>query len=77
MNIKSKISVGNNVTLGFDSVDVETNCHGFITLRIPQKDASVMELELSRQELREYLARTCPAFITSERYEAKLKPDTL
>ncbi len=70
MNLKSKISVGNNVTLQFDSVDVETNCHGFITLRIPQKDATVMELELSRKDLREFLARTCPAFSTIENYAA-------
>lgn len=70
MNIKSQIKVGNNVTLQFSTVAVETNCHGFITIRIPQKDATVMELELSRQDLREFLARTCPAFITNERYAA-------
>ena len=56
--------------LQFSSVDVETNCHGFITLRIPQKDATVMELELSRKDLREFLARTCPAFQTVENYAA-------
>ncbi len=73
MTIKSKIGIGNNATLGFDAVDVETTCHGFITIRVPLKDG-VMELELSRKDLREFLARTCPAFTTNERYIAAAIP---
>lgn len=72
MLIKSQIKIGNNVTLApLMAVDVETTCHGFITLKIPLKDATVMELELDRMELREFLARTNTAFQTTENYAAK------
>ena len=70
MNIKSEIKVGNNATVGFDKVAVETTCHGFISIRIPLHDAPDMWVELHRRELREFLARTEPAFITTERYAA-------
>lgn len=75
MNIKSEIKVGNNVTRGFDTVAIETNCHGFVTLKIPVLEpkgaARIMELELDRKELREFLARTCPAFQQVEQYRAE------
>lgn len=72
MTIKSQIGVGNNAELGFDSVEAETTCHGFITLKLKLAAGSTaVNLELSRQDLREFLARTCPAFVTAERYEAK------
>lgn len=63
MKIESKISVGNNSTLGFDSVRVSTPCHGFISVFIPVDGGKrEIEVELKRTELVEFLIRTQPAF---------------
>lgn len=70
MRITSEITVGNDITLGFGKVYVETTCHGFIDLHIPCKEG-VIKIELKRSELREFLARTCPTFQTIETYEAE------
>lgn len=74
MKISSEISVGNNVTVGFDKVKIETTCHGFVSLFIPDRTNQMREIELSRKELREFLARTQPAFVVPERYEADYIP---
>lgn len=74
MNIKSQITVGNNSELGIDWVEVETNCHGYITLKLniaKDEQKKQIDLQLSRQELREFLARTCPEFSTVENYKAQ------
>ena len=75
MNIISTIKVGNNITVGFDTVKIETTCHGFVTLSIPIKGEvgsyRIMEVELDRGQLREFLARTAPAFQRVEVYKAE------
>jgi hypothetical protein len=83
MNITTQIKVGNNSSLGFDTITVtlrivkpfnsqeSTTCYGFITFSIPLADGT-KEIELDRKQLREFLARTQAAFVVQyERYEAE------
>lgn len=62
MEIISSIKVGNNSELGFDRVGISTTCHGFVTLKMPKLVGGLqfVEVELSRDELLEFLVRTCP-----------------
>jgi hypothetical protein len=60
VNIESKITVGNNVELGFDSIRVTTSCVGFVHVFIPQKEGNSISIELKRTELIEFLLRTQP-----------------
>lgn len=75
MTITTHIKVHNNVTLGVDYVEVSTSCHSTIDIIVPNPDRtkpSLAQVELDRQQLREFLARTQPAFIVQgERYEAE------
>lgn len=70
MHIKSTIAVGNNSSCGFDSVEINTNCYGFVEIVIPTKP-NLFRIELHRGQLREFLARTTPEFVTEERYKAE------
>lgn len=67
MNITAKLKVGNNVTLGFDEVEVSTTCHGFLTIHLPSSASPrPCELELDRRQLQEFLMRTMPEFVVHE-----------
>lgn len=73
MKITSEITVGNNCELNCSALRVETRCIGFIRLEIPAHlthNNQPLIIELKRTELREFLARTCPAFSTEEKYQA-------
>ena len=60
MIIEANIKVMNNVTLNIDQVRVSTPCVGSISLFVPAGD-KVVEFELSRKELTEFLLRTQPS----------------
>lgn len=61
MKIKTQIQVMNNVTMAIDSVDVSTTCTSSISFFIPSTNG-VIELELNRKELYQFLVRTMPQF---------------
>lgn len=65
MKIQTTIKVGNNSELGVDEVAASTNCAAFLTLRIPAQVAG-KDIDLSVDQLREFILRTAPSFITQE-----------
>ncbi len=61
MEIRAKIPVMNNVSLGIDYVEASTSCRGSVSLFIEGlKDVPKFEIELDRAQLREFLLRTAP-----------------
>ncbi len=67
----TEITVGNNLTVGFDKVALSTTCHGFVELNIPNYEKTI---ELKRKELIDFLLRTQPEFSVNLRVSAEL-PD--
>lgn len=70
MQLETNITVGNNVTLGFDKVRVTTTCVGFLHFYIPQAQGNALEIELKRSELIEFLLRTQPELVMELRVSA-------
>jgi hypothetical protein len=70
MTISANIAVGNNVALGYDSLLVSTSCMGFVTLYI-QQPSGVLEIELDRRQLHEFMIRTQPNFTVNLAVDAR------
>jgi len=70
MTLTTDLKVCNNLTAGLNVVSVESRCSNFVKFHIPlpMPLEETMHLELSANELREFLARTVPAFDTIETY---------
>ena len=61
MNIKTQLTIGNNVSLGKDKLTAETECNNAITFYVPILDTNAtIEVQLWRHELIEFIKRTMP-----------------
>jgi hypothetical protein len=67
MHITAPLRVANNVSLGLDYIDADTDCGNFIELRIPVPpppgdlgSPRFVEVSLFREDLIELIQRTMP-----------------